>query len=375
MLVESLSLASKALYLAAVLVVLGGLSAWAVASALPARLMATNAAPADGGLSDDDAGAGLFELGDLAPGQAESRCIAVRHDGQGPADVRLSGSVDDSGLADLLRLRVEAGSGGRFGDCSGFAGATIFDGSLAEFMSRHGDYASGLPAFAAADGGTTATFRVAVALADVATAQGATATAGFTWEARAGEPATVLPSPPDHGNAPPPGPRRAPPRDPGNTAPPPDPGSPSSPSPEIAPSNTPAAAPGSSTLPGRARRAAPPTGSTGARERSRRGSGRRPSRARDARGDAGPSKRGRDTPRARRRADEGGPGLLDAVAKLIAPVAERAIFPLALLVIAGLFLLIQDRIDRRDPKLARAPLRADPDLPFPPPPLPGGNRL
>jgi len=56
-------------------------------------------------------------------------------------------------------------------------------------------------------------------------------------------------------------------------------------------------------------------------------------------------------------------------------VAERAIFPLALLVIAGLFLLIQDRIDRRDPKLARAPLRADPDLPFPPPPLPGGNRL
>ena len=365
MLVESLSLASKALYLAAVLVVLGGLSAWAVASALPARLMATNAAPADGGLSDDDAGAGLFELGDLAPGQAESRCIAVRHDGQGPADVRLSGSVDDSGLADLLRLRVEAGSGGRFGDCSGFAGATIFDGSLAEFMSRHGDYASGLPAFAAADGGTTATFRVAVALADVATAQGATATAGFTWEARAGKPATVLPRPPDPRSAPLPDRGRTPPPDPESAAPPPDPGS--------APRSAPAAAPGSSTLPGRARRAAPPTGATGARERSRR-----PSGGRDTRRDAGPSKGGLDTPRAGRPprgGDDADRGLLDAVAKLIAPVAERAIFPLALLVIAGLFLLIQDRIDRRDPKLARAPLRADPDLPFSPPPLPGGNRL
>jgi hypothetical protein len=36
-----------------------------------------------------------------------------------------------------------------------------------------------------------------------------------------------------------------------------------------------------------------------------------------------------------------------------------------------MFLLIQNRIDRRDPKLARAPLHAQPDLPFLPPPAPG----
>ncbi len=40
-----------------------------------------------------------------------------------------------------------------------------------------------------------------------------------------------------------------------------------------------------------------------------------------------------------------------------------------LLVLA--FLVVQDRIDRRDPKLALAPVYPDPDLPFLPP-LPRG---
>jgi hypothetical protein len=34
-----------------------------------------------------------------------------------------------------------------------------------------------------------------------------------------------------------------------------------------------------------------------------------------------------------------------------------------------LFLLLQDRIDRRDPKLALAPEHGEPDLPFERPPL------
>jgi hypothetical protein len=41
-------------------------------------------------------------------------------------------------------------------------------------------------------------------------------------------------------------------------------------------------------------------------------------------------------------------------------VAESATFPLFLFLIAALFLLIQDRIDRNDPKLAAAPIRAEP---------------
>lgn len=42
--------------------------------------------------------------------------------------------------------------------------------------------------------------------------------------------------------------------------------------------------------------------------------------------------------------------------------------PIALLLVVGLFLLVQNRIDRRDPKLAGAPLEAEPELVFTPRP-------
>jgi hypothetical protein len=40
-------------------------------------------------------------------------------------------------------------------------------------------------------------------------------------------------------------------------------------------------------------------------------------------------------------------------------------FPLGVLFLLALFLLVQDRIDRRDPKLALAPEYPEPDVPFP----------
>jgi hypothetical protein len=44
------------------------------------------------------------------------------------------------------------------------------------------------------------------------------------------------------------------------------------------------------------------------------------------------------------------------------------VFPFSLVLIVFAFLGIQGRIDRSDPKLALAPLTADPDLEFSPPP-------
>jgi hypothetical protein len=48
-------------------------------------------------------------------------------------------------------------------------------------------------------------------------------------------------------------------------------------------------------------------------------------------------------------------------------VSEKAAFPIALLVVVGIFLVIQNRIDSKDPKLALAPVYAEPDLYFPSP--------
>ena len=59
---------------------------------------------------------------------------------------------------------------------------------------------------------------------------------------------------------------------------------------------------------------------------------------------------------------------LGEAAKVIVENADKSVFPSSLLLIVGLFLLVQRRIDRGDPKLALAPAFADPDLEFLPPP-------
>jgi hypothetical protein len=55
-----------------------------------------------------------------------------------------------------------------------------------------------------------------------------------------------------------------------------------------------------------------------------------------------------------------------AIAAVAQAVAKTASFPLALIAAVALFLLVQNMIDRRDPKLALAPVYRHPDLPFGP---------
>jgi 4-amino-4-deoxy-L-arabinose transferase-like glycosyltransferase len=52
--------------------------------------------------------------------------------------------------------------------------------------------------------------------------------------------------------------------------------------------------------------------------------------------------------------------------QVIGLAATKGSFPLLLLLLLLAFLWVQDRIDRRDPKLALAPVHADPDLHFTP---------
>jgi hypothetical protein len=55
-------------------------------------------------------------------------------------------------------------------------------------------------------------------------------------------------------------------------------------------------------------------------------------------------------------------------AKALTGDVGKAVFPMSLLIVLGAFLLVQGRIDRGDPKLAMAPIDAEPALPFEPPP-------
>ena len=55
------------------------------------------------------------------------------------------------------------------------------------------------------------------------------------------------------------------------------------------------------------------------------------------------------------------------IGRVATAAAKRGAIPVALIVLVVLFLLFQDRFDRNDPKLALAPVYAEPDVPFPGP--------
>jgi hypothetical protein len=50
--------------------------------------------------------------------------------------------------------------------------------------------------------------------------------------------------------------------------------------------------------------------------------------------------------------------------RIAVQVLAKSGFPLLLLLVIAIFLIVQDRIDRKDPKLALAPVYADPNLAF-----------
>lgn len=313
----------------------------------------------DVSLTTDAAGSALFHAEGLAPGRTLSNCVAVTYAGPDtPIEVRLHAASEPGALDEHLTLRVEVGDGGGFGDCAGFAGSERFVGTLATFVDRHGADSEALLVAAPSPPDATVTFRFSLLLDDHPSAQGGTSSSAYTW--------TATPT----GGTPP-----VPPADPPLADPPPaDP-------PADGPARTGAGDPlldaavptepveGERTTddPSPADAVAPAAPDAGD-ERADRAD-------RDDRD-------GRPTPTA----PGGGGGLAsgpvadgNAVAELGADtwervvqvatfVAKRSSYLLLLLLIVLAFLAVQDRIDRKDPKLALAPRAPDLDLYFEPPP-------
>jgi predicted phage tail protein len=168
------------------------------------------------------------------------------------------------------------------------------------------------------------------------------------------------------------------------------PGSGSGQAPAGGPGGAPAAPPAADPSPA----ATPPAAEAGGPESKPRAGdspaagsdGRRAGNGRNAGGGGAGSRKAGEGSR-RRHAADGGPGPADrgqrkrgtlgksidfarkAIAEAATVVRENAdktVFPVSLLVIVALFLLVQGRIDRNDPKLALAPLLADTQIEFGP---------
>lgn len=139
-------------------------------------------------LTDDDGGvSAMFIVSDMAPLATVTECIVVTYSGSVlPADVNLYGVSGGTGLDAYLDVTVEEGTGGVFGNCTGFSPtSTIFTGTLTSFAATHTNFTNGAGAWNPAANPESRTYRFTVTLQDNNLAQGLNATATFTWEAQA----------------------------------------------------------------------------------------------------------------------------------------------------------------------------------------------
>ncbi|GLY18710.1 hypothetical protein LWF15_25155 [Kineosporia rhizophila] len=140
-------------------------------------------------VTDDDHGQATFSTGSdglLASGQTRSRCITVTYTGSlvSGTQVRLYASAGGA-LADQLDLTVAEGTGGAFGDCSGFtATSTLYSGTLAAFATAAASFATGVGAWSPTATPASRSYRFTITVRSTPAAQNASASGSFTWEAR-----------------------------------------------------------------------------------------------------------------------------------------------------------------------------------------------
>ena len=274
-------------------------------------------------ISDDQA---LFRLDGLAPGPIGQRCLALSVRNGRAAAAILSADVAGTGLADYLTVTIESGQTSDPATCAGFVGSTVFEGTLAELHAQHGTPDAGVP-IPMVDG-TTGAVRFTLALLDDNRAQGATATATLRFDAE--DDSDVLG------------------RDVQPTT--------------IAPTTTTTATAATTTTVTTATTRVPTSAARG-------GPAPKPTSpaATTAVPTAGPRIEIRDTAA---QADHGfwpsAGTLVAATAKSVELTAKASTVPAVFVAAALLFLAVQGRIDRNDPKLRKAPMRPEPELVFVP---------
>lgn len=338
-------------------------------------------------LFDDDGNVALFDPAALAPGVPRTSCISVGAQHAVPGDsVRVAVTDVSGALAPYLTVTVETGSGASFGSCVGFTGGLTWTGSLAALAAA--SVGDGVPTGWEPSVHPSRSFRVTALLADDPAAAGLTARGRFAWRLVPGPAAPPTPTPTP--TVPPTRPTVAPTVDPGSGTASPSPPASGAPTPtrtgtgdpdgtvdpgseppgpdDPDPGATPA---GPGTVTGPPPAAPPATGGL-----VRPGG---PDAVTDLGAAPGPGAGEQATPT---------PDLvigavrIAVVRETVRRVAETALtlarqpqYPLSAMGLAGLFLLVQDLIDRRDPKLAVARVtQRDDRVPFPDLFPPGGGR-
>ena len=144
-------------------------------------------------LTDDDAGAAMFQVQNVVPGQTGQKCILVTARSSVPGLVKLyTADLAADGLQDYVKVTIQQGTGGTFGDCTGFvATATEASQSLSQLAADHTSYGTGILPWSTAGvpTGESATYKVSWVFdvgsldqAAVDDLQGHSTSINFTWE-------------------------------------------------------------------------------------------------------------------------------------------------------------------------------------------------
>lgn len=312
----------------------------------------------------------LFQLGGLVPGPVGSRCLVLQVS-NGIADAAvMSAVVGGTGLAPYLDLVVESGTSANPAVCNDFVGTTVFTGTLAALAAQHPDNVNGL-SITLPDQHTTVV-RFSVALQDTNAAQGLTAAATFRFDALDTTPTPPPTTQPPTTTTEPP--TTVPATDPPTTAVPTTAGRsttvpPSTTTTTVAPTTTTTVATTTTT-----------TAVDVENQRAKNGAGSRTTIAGGGTGGgeatttlpeelspptSDPEIEVRDPTR------EAQPASVveraaEIVTTTVTTAAKTSSVPATFVAMIFFFLVVQDRIDRNDPKLARAPLAPEPELVFQP---------
>ncbi|MBL7261159.1 hypothetical protein [Paractinoplanes lichenicola] len=284
-------------------------------------------------LAAGDGSGALFSARQLVPGREVSNCVRITHAGR---EVSLQAADLSGPLVAGLRLRVELGTGGTLGDCSGFSGRTVFEGPLTGLAVTGGVATGWTPATT-----ETRTYRLTVEVADDDQFQRAAGTATFRWLLDPGPAAT--------------------PTTPTPTSPAPSSPAPSSPA---ASSPTPTTSAPSSAVPSSAvpTRGAPVAGQPAATPSTAAPAVVPVDPARSA--DPVPELEPQPAETGRSRWSESLGAVVRGAWQLLDATARHPWHLLFSLAAMWLLLFAVDRSDRRDPKLALAPVLREPYLEF-----------
>lgn len=330
----------------------------------------------------------LFNVAGLTPGHQVQQCVAITSD-VSTHDVRLDAEGVTGALAPWLVLTVTAGTGAA-SDCADFVPlpGAIFRGNLPD-LAAAGSEGQGAPTGWAPTAGDSRTFRLTVDVIDDARAVGGAAGTDLLWRVQPGptsEPTPISSQPPpvlggpSTGTTPPvpavtvtptagavtpqptgvrPTPDSSSTTQPATTSSSPQPShltDPTTPATGTSPTTT-GTGTGSAATPAAAASSTRPSPTP-------RGSGTRPHAAGNRPQSGAPAPR---PATAHSSTTAAAPPAGDRrIRDLLAGLARNASFPLLLILAVLFFLLLQDRLDRKDPKLALAPLHQEPEQPFPP---------